>query len=217
MDLSVPSESLIENSPNSIDSPDIDLLERCLAAVNKKHFKCQISANVIWEVPKGTVSVRENTDDLSLDQEQALCFNKALELVGLAKYETAMELFRPLADAGHRDSQLAMCHLLKRTQGDWKKYAAMHNNSVRSVKAVPAACYYPEQQTIAIHPHLFQRNVPQFVLRYLIYHECCHQLIGCDDNEPHNEAFMVLELKAPHRERAINWLEKEGFPTIRGL
>lgn len=215
MDLSISENLHLKNSDDAIDSPDKELLERCLQAVNKKHFRNKIEANIFWEVPKGTVSVRENTEDLTLTTEQTLCFEKAIKLVESGKYLTAIQLLQPIADSGHRDSQLAMCHLLKRTHGDWKKYAEMHNSSVRVVQAVPAACYYPESKTIAIHPHLFQRNVPQFVLRYLIFHECCHQVIPSDESDPHPKSFMEMELQAPHRERAIVWLEKEGYPTLR--
>lgn len=215
MDLSISHKLNSGNNEDSIEEPNRDLLVRCLDAVNRKHFKNKIEANIFWEVPKGTVSVRENTENLTLTIEQSLCFDKAIKLVRNEDYQNAIHLLKPIADLGHRDSQLAMCHLLKRTHGDWKAYAEMHNSSVRVIQAVPAACYYPDNQIIAIHPHLFQRNVPQFVLRYLIFHECCHQVIPSDENDPHPESFMKLELQAPHRDRAILWLEKEGYPTIR--
>ncbi|MDX1692520.1 MAG: hypothetical protein R3208_02070 [Ketobacteraceae bacterium] len=206
-------------TPETLETAPADqaqeLLEKCFQAVNKKHFKGRIQASVCWQVPRGTVSVRETPYDYQLSEENRYVFRQALGLIQRRKLEEALTLLRPLAESGHADSQLALCHILKRTRGDWQRYAEMYNASVRTVRAVPAACYYPETRTIAIHPHLSQRNVPQFVLRYLIYHECCHQIVPSDNHQQHSDAFMDLEKEAPHRQRAIDWLEKEGFPTLR--
>lgn len=217
MDLSPPDVLPPEKLENPAENFDDGLLERCFQAVNKKHFKNQINAQVIWQVPRGTVSIRENPNHYQLSAEDSLVFAKAVKLIEINKPEQAANLLKPLAEAGHQDSQLALCHILKRSQGNWQRYAEMHNAGVRMIKAVPAACYYPETQTIALHPHLHKRNIPQFVLRYLIYHECCHQIVPTEAEDQHPEAFMALERKAPHRERAMQWLEKEGFPTLRNL
>ncbi|MCG8311818.1 MAG: hypothetical protein MI976_01255 [Pseudomonadales bacterium] len=204
-------------SISTISTPDdnTQILIRCFEAINKKHFKNAITATVIWQVPKGTVSAIENPNYFIITPTQNNQFSQALKHLESGNLEQAAMLFTPLADAGHKDSQLALTHLLKKLKGDWKKYAEMHNASVRSVQSVPAACYSPDTQVIAIHPHLQSRNVPQFVLRYLIYHECCHQVIPVIDDNQHPPAFLELEHAAPHRNRAIAWLEKEGFPTLR--
>ena len=215
MDLSPPDFHSPDTLEDPADSCDSELLERCFQAVNKKHFKNSIEATVCWEVPRGTVSVRENPGEYHLSDEDRYVFRRAIGLIQQRKLTEATGLLKPLAEAGHGDSQLAMCHILKKTQGNWQHYAEMYNASIRTVKAVPAACYYPDTRVIAIHPHLHQRNIPQFVLRYLIYHECCHQVVPSDEHEQHSEAFMELEREAPHRQRAIEWLEKEGFPTLR--
>lgn len=194
---------------------DQALLDRCFEAINKKHFKGQIQASVRWQVPQGTVSILENPGKYQLNREDMLVYQKALALLKTNQNDAAGQLLKPLAEAGHKDSQLAMCHLLKRTNGNWQRYAELHNAGIHRTQWVPAACYYPESQIIAIHPYLLQRNIPQFVLRYLIYHECCHQAVPSQRENHHSEEFMVLERQAPHRERAIRWLEKEGFPIIR--
>ena len=223
MDLSNPHDAAAQSTSGSkrlnaekitLDTKS-NLLERCFQAVNKKHFKNAITATTRWEVPTGTVNVRENPFEYHLSQEEECVFQKSVEFVKLDKLTDATTLLTPLAEAGHRESQLAMCHILRKTNGDWKRYAEMYNTGVRTVKAVPAACYYPDTKVIAIHPHLLNRNVPQFVLRYLIFHECCHQVIPSNETDPHPSAFMDLEAQAPHRERAVKWLEKEGFPTLR--
>ena len=207
----VPTPDTLEENSAVVDN---ELLRKCFHAVNKKHFKGRIHAEIRWEVPRGTVSIRENPTEYRLSPENRALFQRALTLIQQRKLTQAQDLLKPLADDGHGDSQLAMCHILKKTRGDWESYAARYNASIRTVRAVPAACYYPDTSTICIHPHLCQRNIPQFVLRYLIYHECCHQIVPSSD-EQHPEAFMELERVAPHRERAIAWLEKEGFPTLR--
>ena len=203
-----------QNLGDSDKAHNQELLEKCFVAVNKKHFKGRIQAEIRWEVPRGTVSVRENPSDYELSDEDRYIFQRALTLIQQRKLEEASTLLMPIADKGHADSQLAMCHILKKTRGNWQRYAEMYNAGVRTVRAVPAACYYPESRVIAIHPHLRERNIPQFVLRYLIYHECCHQIVP-SAAEQHSPAFMELEKQAPHRQRAIEWLEKEGFPTLR--
>lgn len=215
MDLSAPQVSESTKLEDPSTSYDNTILLRSFQAINKRYFKNKVKATILWEVPRGFVNIRENPNDYVLDQEETLIYKKALELIGKDKIKEAAGLLKPLAHAGHKESQLAMCHILKRTHGNWKQYAEMHNASVRTIKAVPAACYYPESRTIAIHPHLHQRNVPQFVLRYLIYHECCHQIVPSSQDEQHPEEFMRLELQAPRRARALQWLEKEGFPTLR--
>lgn len=214
MDLSPPDFSSLTSAENPAASCDTELLERCFRAVNKKHFKDQIQARICWEVPRGTVSIREQKNHYQPSQQDHSIFRQAITLIQQHQLNEASTLLRPIADAGHPDAQLAMCHILKKSRGNWQRYAEMYNASVRTSKAVPAACYYPDSQTIAIHPHLYHRNIPQFVLRYLIYHECCHQLIESEQQQ-HSPQFMELEKQAPHRQRAINWLDKEGFPILR--
>lgn len=215
MDLSTLDTSPLVFAENQNDHYDHALLERCFLAVNKKHFKNQIQATIHWAVPQGTVSIREHPNAYQAGKDDHSTLRQAITLIEQRKLQEAIVLLRPLADAGHPDAQLATCHILKKNRGDWQHYAERYNAGVRTSKAVPAACYYPDTQTIAIHPHLYSRNVPQFVLRYLIYHECCHQIVPSDQCEQHTAEFMALERQAPHRQRAVEWLEKEGFPTIR--
>lgn len=204
-----------QNIPSSRTFDHQQLLKAFLA-VNKKHFQNQINASIRWEVPKGTVSVANTAPSFALqsNSKDAAYFERAKRLIGQSKLLDAVELLEHLAAKNHTESQLLLSHILKRTGGNWQRWADRYNRNLQRTKLVPAACYYPESQSICIHPHLHERKVPQFVLRYLIYHECCHQLLSTYSSDPHPPEFMVLENAAPHRDRALLWLEKEGFPTL---
>ena len=197
---------------------DNTYLERLLLGVNKRFFQNRIEATAIWQVPKGTVSLFIGEQGLELTDDHPLfaTFELAKELIQIGQPDSAVSHLETCAAANHADSKLLLSHLLKR-RGDerWQEFARQYNRQCATVRAVPAACYYPESAVIAIHPHLQELNTPQFVLKYLLYHESCHQLIRCTDHEPHPREFMEWEHSAPNRERALAWLEKHGFPTLR--
>lgn len=196
---------------------DTDVLERLFQALNQRFFDNQIQARLCWEIPQGTVGISSGTPGTQPKPGSALArdVDKVIALAQQEKWQQLMPLLQRCADAGHADSELLLSHLLKK-QGDerWLHYAAAHNRHLETLRAVPAACYYAESRIIALHPHLAERNAPQFVLKYLIYHECCHQLICSSEGDPHPAAFMAWEYRAPHRNRALAWLTKEGFPTL---
>ena len=193
-------------------------LERLLQGVNKRFFQNKIEAIALWQVPKGTVSLFIGEQGLTLTQGHPLfnTYERAKELIRDDQLGAAIPHLETCAAANHADSKLLLSHLLKR-RGDarWQDFAQQYNRQCATVRAVPAACYYQESATIAIHPHLQELNTPQFVLKYLLFHECCHQLVSCTDQEPHPQEFMEWERRAPNRERALSWLEKQGFPTLR--
>ncbi len=203
---------------DSASYSDTALLEKIFTAANKRFFKGAVQASIIWEVPKGTVAVSTGTkgDSLIPGSETEKQFETATRHIKLQNFEQAVPLLINCAEANHPDSKLLLSHILKRKNDErWQHYAASYNQHFATIRVVPAACYYPESKTIAIHPHLQETNTPQFVLKYLIYHECCHQLIECSDEAPHTDEFMQWEYKAPNRDRALDWLENKGFPTLR--
>ncbi len=197
---------------------DNEFLEKLLGGVNKRFFKNSIKAIAIWEVPKGTVSlsVGEPGPTLTPGHKLYTVFEAAKRNIQSGRLEQAIPQLETCAAANHADSKLLLSHLLKR-RGDerWQEFAREYNRQCATVRAVPAACYYPDSSTIAIHPHLQELNTPQFVIKYLLYHECCHQLVHNPDDIPHPPEFMEWEHKAPNRDRALAWLEKQGFPTLR--
>lgn len=197
---------------------DHEYLGSLLEGVNKRFFQNAVKATAIWQVPNGTVSlfIGEQGKKLLPEDELYSVFEDAKAQLQASQHTSAIANLERCAAANHADSKLLLSHLLKRRGDDrWQHYAREYNRHCATVRAVPAACYYSDSATIAIHPHLQELNTPQFVLKYLIYHECCHQLIHCTDEEPHPEEFMEWENKAPNRERALDWLEKQGFPTLR--
>lgn len=203
-----------------LDTPcshDTGLLVQLFDTINRRYFDNCIQAEVRWEIPSGSVSVfagidRETPSPTSLVHQY---FDYATQLLRQNQFEAAVPWLIRCAEAGHNDAHLLLNHLLKRLGDErWESYVKRYNRHQESHKAVPAACYYPETNIIAIHPYIHERKAPQFVLKYLIFHECCHQLIDSDAQDPHPTAFMVWEQRAPGRTRALEWLEKEGFPTL---
>ena len=195
---------------------DTESLIKSLDVVSRRFFNDEITASIIWEVPKGLVSINIGTACYELcDRTEEITFEQATKALEQGEMEKALALLTPLADKGHPDSELLVCHLLKRKQGSWQAYAKAYNDHFVTEMMAPAACYYPDSQTIAIHPHLHRREVPMFVLRYLIYHECCHQIVTSSESHPHPPSFMEYEVNAPFRDKALAWLEKEGFPTLQ--
>ncbi len=183
--------------------------------VNQRFFQGGITGAIIWQVPKGMVSINKGSPCYSLNgSTEELTFEQATLAIKQGQADKALALLTPFADKGHPDSELLVCHILKRQHGEWQGYAKAYNDHFITEMMAPAACYYPDTQTIAIHPHLHRRGAPMFVLRYLIYHECCHQIIDSSESEPHTPLFMEYEEKAPFREKALSWLSKEGFPTL---
>ncbi|MCG8671119.1 MAG: hypothetical protein MI867_17060 [Pseudomonadales bacterium] len=206
MDLAFPPQ--LESDCHA-ESPEDELLQRCFSAINKKYFKNQLQLSVTWEVPKQQVQISERVEEPPLNSSHQELLNKATKALSEGNTENAIEYLTPVADAGHRESQLAICHLLKRSQGNWQKYAQMYNEGIRVSQLIPASSFDSSTQTLFVHPHLYQRNVPQFVLRYLIFHECSTNVVNAHELNKSNKTHY---LDAPHRDRAIMWLRKEGFP-----
>ena len=193
-------------------------LQEILDLVNRRYFNSRITANIAWEVPKGTVSMFIGERGITLTPGSPLhsAFDTATRLLQSGRHLEAIPFLSQCADANHPESKLLLSHLYKRAGNNlWQRYAQSYNKHIESVRAVPAACYYSDQATIAIHPHLNQLPTPLFVLKYLVYHECCHQLVESTGQVPHTNEFLEWEHKAPGRERALLWLEKRGFPTLR--
>lgn len=196
---------------------DTWLLIQLFTYINRRYFDDHIHATVRWEIPAGSVSVALTPNRRSLAADSPLhgTFASAIQLIKRDASHAALPLLIECADGGHDDAHLLLNHLLKRLGDErWREYARRYNYHQGSHRSVPAACYYPESRVIAVHPYLHERRAPQFVLKYLIYHECCHQLIKTDCGLPHPAAFMEWEFRAPGRRRALKWLDKQGFPTL---
>lgn len=193
-------------------------LEALLGQINRRYFNERIQASILWEVPRGTVSMYVGEPGVSPTAGSPLAksLETATALLEKGHFKLAIPHLLDCAEQNHPDSKLLLSHLFKRLGDDrWQDYAAQYNRHKETIRAVPAACYYQDEKTIAIHPHLNHLPTPQFVLKYLIYHECCHQLIHPQDHIAHSKDFLRWEDKAPARLRALDWLEQRGFPTLR--
>ena len=68
--------------------------------------------------------------------------------------------------------------------------------------------YYPEKKRIKINRVLDSKTVPREVLKYLIYHECLHQLIP-----KHGREFRNLEQRYPNFDDCEHFLDVK-FPDF---
>lgn len=68
--------------------------------------------------------------------------------------------------------------------------------------------YYPEKKSIKINRVLDSKTIPREVLKYLIYHECLHQLIS-----KHGREFRRLEQLFPNFDDQENFLDVK-FPDF---
>ena len=68
--------------------------------------------------------------------------------------------------------------------------------------------YYPEKKRIKINRVLDSKTVPREVLKFLIYHECLHQLIS-----KHGREFRILEHLFPNFDDCENFLDVK-FPDF---
>ncbi|MFM1920166.1 MAG: hypothetical protein RLZZ303_1800 [Candidatus Hydrogenedentota bacterium] len=71
--------------------------------------------------------------------------------------------------------------------------------------------YAPAENLIRIHPHLDQGFVPDFFVRYIIYHEMLHAHLGIEDSPSgrrciHTRQFREMERQYPDYHRAEAWL-----------
>lgn len=196
---------------NHNDQPLIRLLD----LVNRRHFNNKIKAGIRWEVPSIRPVVTHCRTTAPLHPSLATDFEQAKILLARNDARTALPLLIHCADNGHREAHQLLNHLLIRLNDPrWPVYAKRYNRACITAQPVPAACYYPETRLIAIHPYLAERKAPVSVLKYLVFHECCHQLVVCDPQQPHPAEFMQLEMRAPGRQRTLAWLDKQGFPTL---
>ena len=70
--------------------------------------------------------------------------------------------------------------------------------------------YTPEDHLVRIHPHLDQEFVPEYFVRYIVFHEMLHAYVGFETTPSgrrnvHTATFYRLERQYPEYERAIAW------------
>ena len=70
--------------------------------------------------------------------------------------------------------------------------------------------YTPEDHLIRIHPYLDREFVPEYFVRYIVFHEMLHAYIGFETapsgrRRVHTPTFYRLERQYPDYDRAIEW------------
>lgn len=80
----------------------------------------------------------------------------------------------------------------------------------RRRRSIRFGCYCPHENLIRIHPLLDQDFVPQYFVRYIVFHEMLHALLGTGDSASgrrrvHTAAFRRRERAHPDYARATAW------------
>lgn len=77
-------------------------------------------------------------------------------------------------------------------------------------RSIQFGSYLPGQHLIRIHPLLDQEFVPKYFVRYIVFHEMLHAVLGIEENEQgrrsvHSPEFRRLEKAYPDYARATAW------------
>lgn len=82
----------------------------------------------------------------------------------------------------------------------------------RRRRSIRLGSYQPAQQVIRIHPLLDQGFVPRYVVRYIVFHEMLHALLGIEESETgrrrvHPPRFVAIERTYQDYARACAWID----------
>lgn len=82
----------------------------------------------------------------------------------------------------------------------------------RRRRSIRFGSYSPEQNMVRIHPYLDQAFVPAYVVRYIVFHEMLHALLGLEESPTgrriiHPPRFRQIEQTYPDYQRACAWIE----------
>jgi hypothetical protein len=82
--------------------------------------------------------------------------------------------------------------------------------TVRNRRSIRLGSYTPEDDLIRIHPHLDQSFVPDYFVRYIVFHEMLHAHLGYETTPTgrrrvHTPEFNRIERAYPDYERAMAW------------
>jgi len=81
---------------------------------------------------------------------------------------------------------------------------------VRRRRSIRFGSYYPREDLIRIHPFLDQAFVPEYFVRYIVFHEMLHAFLGIEESPSgrqriHTAVFKKLEQAYPDYARAAAW------------
>jgi hypothetical protein len=83
----------------------------------------------------------------------------------------------------------------------------------RPQRSIRLGSYCPRDRLIRIHPRLDHESVPEFFVRYIVFHEMLHADLGIADGENgrrriHTPEFKLRERAYPDYARAIAWQDE---------
>lgn len=86
--------------------------------------------------------------------------------------------------------------------------------SLRRRRSIRFGSYSPGENLIRMHPLLDQEFVPQYFVRYIVFHEMLHAHMGIEETATgrrkiHPPEFRRREAAYPDFERALAWMEDE--------
>jgi len=87
--------------------------------------------------------------------------------------------------------------------------------SVRAKRSIRLGSYSSEENLIRVHPHLDQAFVPEYFVRYIVFHEMLHAFLGYEltptgRRRVHTREFYRLERAYPDYARAMAWHDHPG-------
>jgi hypothetical protein len=99
----------------------------------------------------------------------------------------------------------------------WGRYPRSGRRRRHTIKM---GLYFHEQKAIRIHPALDRREVPSYVLEFIVYHEMLHQACPPERTAQgrqriHTRAFRSREKLHPEHQRALAW-EKQHLKILLG-
>lgn len=195
---------------------ETSLLQGILDKIHGRYIPAHPTLTIRWGIPGATVIKRTITqpEDVLSEHDRTL-LNRGKSLIVLGRWNQAATLIKPLADAGLPEAQCLIAHALRRSGGNWEAYAKRYAERSHHVQLVPASSHDRQRREIVLHSYLYHRKAPQFVLTYLIYHECIQSMHPRGTDGFYSEIFLAAEKHAPHREKAIRWLCRHGFPVMQ--
>lgn len=84
--------------------------------------------------------------------------------------------------------------------------------SARRRRSIRFGSFTPEENLIRIHPLLDQEFVPEYFVRYIVFHEMLHAHLGISESTTgrrriHTPEFNRIERAYPDFDRAVAWME----------
>ncbi|MBF0196267.1 MAG: hypothetical protein HQL32_01085 [Planctomycetes bacterium] len=79
-------------------------------------------------------------------------------------------------------------------------------------KTIRLASFWPERMEIRLHPFLKDPRIPEYYLKYLLFHELCHAHLmsqgETSESHHHNDEFYRLEKRFESYQKATLWEEE---------